>query len=98
MGVNCKGLEVQPNLRLVNDQLELINFDEASLTWCLGSKKNLQGLDMFVTVGDAGVGMYAYDVPLNGIKMVICSNAWASFRAGIIAVLRGSGLHPTELH
>jgi hypothetical protein len=76
--INCKGLKVQPNLRLVNDHTELINFDEASLRWCLDNKKILQGPEMPVTMGDSGTGMYAYDVPLNGIKMVVCSNTWAS--------------------
>ena len=78
MEINCKGLTVQPNLRGVNQHTELINFDEASLKWCLDNKKILQGPELPVTMGDSHTGMYAYDVLLNGIKMVICSNTWQS--------------------
>ena len=78
MEINCKGLTVQPNLRGVNQHTELINFDEASLKWCLDNKKILQGPELPVTMGDSNTGMYAYDVLLNGIKMVVCSNTWQS--------------------
>ena len=69
---------MQPNLRLVTDQTGLIDFDEASLQWCLDNKKILQGPEMLVAMGDSGTGMYAYGVALNGVKMVVCSNTWAS--------------------
>ena len=75
--INCKGLTVQPNLRPVNHLTELINFDEASVKWCLDNKKILQGPEIPVTMGDSNTGMLAYDVLLNGIKMVVCSNTWS---------------------
>ena len=74
--INCKGLTVQPNLRPVTEATELINFDEASLRWWLDNKKILQGPELLVTMGDSSTGMFAYDVLLNGIKMVVCSNTW----------------------
>ena len=75
--INCKGLTVQPNLRPVNHLTELINFDEASVKWCLDNRKILQGPEIPVTMGDSNTGMLAYDVLLNGIKMVVCSNTWS---------------------
>ena len=78
MEINCKGLTVQPNLRGVTQNTELINFDEASLKWCLDNKKILQGPELPVTMGDSNTGMYAYDVLLNGVKMVVCSNTWST--------------------
>ena len=71
-----KGLKVQPNLRPVTQDIELITFDEASLKWCLDNKKILQGPELPVTMGDSTIGMFAYDVLLNGIQMVVCSNTW----------------------
>ena len=76
--INCKGLAVQANLRPVNQHTELINFDEASLRWCLDNKKILQGPEFPVTMGDSDTGMYAYDRLLHNIKMVVCSNTWRS--------------------
>jgi hypothetical protein len=76
--INCKGLKVQANLRHVTQHTELINFDEASLSWCLENKKILQGPELPVTMGDSATGMYAYEVMLNGIKMVVCSNTWSA--------------------
>ena len=29
-------------------------------------------------MGDSNTGMYAYDVLLNGVKMVVCSNTWST--------------------
>jgi len=29
-------------------------------------------------MGDSHTGMYAYDVLLNGVKMVVCSNTWST--------------------
>ena len=78
MEINCKGLKVQANLRNVNQNTELINFDEASLRWCLDNKKILQGPELPVTMGDSATGMLAYERLLNGIKMVVCSNSWQS--------------------
>ena len=76
--INCKGLTVQANLRPVNRHTELINFDEASLQWCLDNKKILQGPEVPVTMGDSATGMFAYDRLLHNIKMVVCSNTWRS--------------------
>ena len=76
MEINCKGLKVQPNLRLVTESTELINVDEASVKWCLDNKKILQGPEIPVTMCDSNIGMLAYDVLLNGVKMVVCSNTW----------------------
>jgi len=78
MEINCKGLTVQPNLRGVTQNTELINFDEASLKWCLDNKKILQGPELPVTMRNSHTGMYAYDVLLNGVKMVVCFNTWST--------------------
>ena len=43
MEISCKGLKVQPSLRRVTESTKLINFDEASVKWCLDNKKILQG-------------------------------------------------------
>ena len=60
----------------MNQHTALINFDEASLRWCLENKKILQGPELPVTMGDSATGMLAYERLLNGIKMVVCSNSW----------------------
>ena len=72
----ARGGKFSPNLRLVTESTELINFDEASVKWCLDNKKILQGPEIPVTMGDSNTGMLAYDVPLNGVTMVVCSNTW----------------------
>ena len=76
MEINCAGLTCQPNLRPITPAVKIINFDEASVAWCLTNKKILQGPDMPVTMGDSATGCHSYKVELNGLLMVICSNTW----------------------
>ena len=75
--LNCQGLEAPPNLRLITSETKLINFDEASLRWCLQHKKMLQGPEASLTMADSATGCHAYQVDLWGIMMIVCSNAWS---------------------
>ena len=72
--VNCASCP-EPDLRLLKAHHKVILLDEASPEMVLKQKLLIQAPD-FVTLGCNTTNCHSYQVFVNGIQFLICSNKW----------------------
>jgi hypothetical protein len=81
--LNCSGV-LQPDLRAFDPlRHKCIIFDEGSTAMVLAQKKLFQGPAEEVALGHSATNMYAYNVFVYGVAMVVTSNTWPEEMASL---------------
>ena len=73
--VNCANVEYPPLRGFRTSAHSLVLFDEGSMSMVLGNRRLNQSPNVPVAIGISPTNMCAYDVYLNNVALVVCTNS-----------------------